>query len=313
MFHFKYKTIATVTMQHAFYRNGISPDFYFEPVLETKELLEAYHLIVRNEDGRLLFLQQLDEASVPFQIIDEAIDLYFMVNLKTSIDTITAAIELDADTSKYYFLSNLNVADESDTYKSVLTTNTRLSAADRFIIPEVAVANDEAQHLSEPSIRKQLFQQLQTARNAWGILHLQFLQNEIALNYTVVLPHKKSRWYYLLQEPKDSDFSTTSFHFDYSKEDNSSRYPDSLSFQTTTIDALDEQVRASLAAKKTTLERLEHIQKVYIYQSASELFLFEDTPPSILLKANSKIVDQQMPIPLRSQTETVINYRLQKS
>jgi len=124
MLRLRYISLLSVTLRHSFYEDQVSRDVEFIPLASTLATLAAFGLRYRNNEGRLLIYQQVDENGVPDTPIDLSTDLVFTLRMKTDLLNITSSFG-----KGQYWFSNL---DENGVYKTILTKGVILTVADEL-------------------------------------------------------------------------------------------------------------------------------------------------------------------------------------
>lgn len=302
MFQLKYNILSTIRLLHPYYKDGISRDFIFQPLPETQALFRSYDMISQVQAGQFLLYRRQNEdgSNTPFQAIDEPLDLFFTIQANTDILNITSTIfDSDNKVIRNYWFTNLK-ADGS--YKSQLTENTVLSQADKLVF--------DMDTIKDTRLKNRLAQLIAT-KKAWGILHLQLVEGNIASEYNITLPHKQNKWYYVLQEPLGKDFSGHLFDFDYVKEESTSRYPNAATFNRLNINlAANSDEFRRLQAKVRTLQNLDKVNRIYVYESQNDMGLFEEKPPKITLQHDNKVLARRLGVPARADMETIVYHIL---
>lgn len=126
MFTQKHTALFTIAVKHPFYKDLISKDFTFLPIGSTAELLNAYGLTAKTQEGRLIVLQHRTGTDEVFQPIDAPLDLFFLLRTRSVILNITETFA-----NGRYLFTNLN---EDGSYRAGgLTNDQTLSAGDKLL------------------------------------------------------------------------------------------------------------------------------------------------------------------------------------
>ena len=346
MFNFKYTTFISMEVRHSYYSNAHAADVEFIPLPSTLSLLEAYSLKTRQAAGTLLVYQKRDENDQPFVEIDNIIDLYFLLQVKTDLLNITTAFGKGR-----YWLSNLK---EDGSYQQDIT----LTAANelpeisgqlkRFYFPpdtvtsitlkraaapggwtfvsttavdensgEASVAvKQPGLYLVEKSLKaggteviKMIFSdELMKQPNSWAVLHLQVKPGDGNLAYTLTLEPLKSKWqYYVVESLGRINPDVNAAALTISYSATSpSRYP-------ATMDINKKAPADYSPAEQRRIEGIKtsgKVKEVYLFESQSELEILDGAPPQVQLHKDGGEKVWKIAVPDRSMKNTTIIYKL---
>jgi hypothetical protein len=337
MFNYIYTPFISFDVWHPYYKNMHAPDVNFTPTFSTLTTLNAWRMRFKQSDGTLLIFQQQN-----FLAIDEVLDLYFTMQVRTDLLNITDLF----GTGRYWF-SNLKA---DGTYQQDLTLTADNARPD--IVPQQKMLNftpgtvnsitlknangafvsttpvdaksgsvkivvqrpglySVIQNLTAGGTTEQkmifsdeLFQQ----PNVWAILHLQIKPGDTHLPFTLTLGNRNSRWQYYLVESMNRGGSTVNvagLTINYSTTSDS-RYPSTL--------AITQKAPADYTpAQQAYVDGLKTggtVKEVYVYESQADMQILDGEPPVIKLEGDGGTTVGNIAVPDRSMKNTIIIYKL---